>query len=108
MARFIEGTGTNDDPWHLSTPPGGSEYTAYRDEAAEPPALIVQVGSTRLSYHLRAIDDLHAMLKGAGAIAFLLDYTFRGSPASFLLFAAADGALALLTLWALLRQPERH
>jgi hypothetical protein len=44
------------------------------------------------------------MLKGAGAIAFLLDYTFRGSPASFLLFAASDGALALLTLWALLRR----
>jgi hypothetical protein len=42
------------------------------------------------------------LLKGAGAIAFLLDYTFRGSPSSFLLFAASDGALALLTLWALL------
>jgi hypothetical protein len=41
-------------------------------------------------------------LKGAGALAFLLDYFFRGSPSSFLLFAASDGALALLTLWALL------
>ena len=40
-------------------------------------------------------------LKGAGAIAFLADYSFRGSPASFLLFAASDGALALLTLAAL-------
>lgn len=40
-------------------------------------------------------------LKGAGAIAFLADYHFRGSPASFLLFAASDGALALLTLAAL-------
>ena len=37
-------------------------------------------------------------LKGAGAVAFLLDYYFRGSPASFLLFAASDGTLALLTL----------
>jgi hypothetical protein len=44
------------------------------------------------------------MLKGAGAGAFLLDYFFRGSPSSFLLFAASDGALALLTLWALLRR----
>ena len=44
------------------------------------------------------------LLKGAGAAAFLLDYLFRGSPSSFLLFAASDGALALLTLWALLRQ----
>ena len=42
------------------------------------------------------------LLKGAGAIAFVLDYYFRGSPRSFLLFAASDGALALLTLWALL------
>ena len=44
------------------------------------------------------------LLKGGGALAFLLDYAFRGSPASFLLFAASDGALALLTLWALLRE----
>jgi hypothetical protein len=40
-------------------------------------------------------------LKGAGAIAFLLDYIVRHSPASFLLFALSDGLLALLTLWAL-------
>jgi hypothetical protein len=42
------------------------------------------------------------LLKGAGALLFVLDYTFRGSPPSFLLFAASDGTLALLTLWALL------
>ena len=42
------------------------------------------------------------LLKGAGAATFLMDYAFRGSPRSFLLFAASDGALALLTLWALL------
>ena len=41
------------------------------------------------------------MLKGAGALAFVLDRLFRGSPASFLIFAASDGALALITLWAL-------
>jgi hypothetical protein len=46
------------------------------------------------------------LLKGAGAIAFLADYWFRGSPSSFLLFAASDGALALLTLWALLVDDE--
>ena len=40
-------------------------------------------------------------LKGAGAVAFLTDYYFSGSPASFLLFAASDGALAVLTLAAL-------
>jgi len=41
------------------------------------------------------------LLKGAGAAAFLLDYLVRHSPASFLLFAASDGVLALLTLAAL-------
>ncbi len=41
-------------------------------------------------------------LKGAGAAAFLLDYVIRHSPRSFLLFAISDGALALLTLAALL------
>jgi hypothetical protein len=43
-------------------------------------------------------------LKGAGAVAFLADYFIRHSPASFLLFAASDGILALLTLAALLRE----
>ena len=60
------GTGTKDDPWQLTTPPGSSAYTMYRDESADPPALVCQVGSTQLRYHLRAIDDLHAMLKAHG------------------------------------------
>ena len=47
------------------------------------------------------------LLKGAGAAAFLLDYFLRGSPPSFLLFAASDGALALLTLLALRARPSR-
>jgi len=42
------------------------------------------------------------ILKGGGALAFVLDYAFRGSPASFLLFAASDGSLAVMTLAALL------
>jgi hypothetical protein len=40
--------------------------TAYRDEAADPPALVVNVGSTELRYHLRCIEDLHAMLTEHG------------------------------------------
>lgn len=60
------GTGTADDPWLLETPSRGSQYHAWRDEAANPPALVVQVGTTRLSYQLRAIDDLAAMLRSAG------------------------------------------
>ena len=62
----IKGMGTADRPWELKTPPGTSDYLAYRDEAAEPPALVVQVGKTQLRYHLRCIDDLHAMLKKSG------------------------------------------
>lgn len=60
------GKGTKDSPWKLKTPPGTSDYEAYRDESADPPALVVQVGKTQLRYHLRAIDDLHAMLKKHG------------------------------------------
>ena len=44
------------------------------------------------------------LLKGAGAAAFLIDYVVNGSPKSFLLFAASDGALALWTLAALSAQ----
>ena len=43
------------------------------------------------------------LLKGAGAMTFILDYLLRGSPASFLLFAASDGALAIATLIVLVR-----
>jgi hypothetical protein len=58
--------GTPSDPWILTTPPGSSEYQAWRDESLDPPALVVQVGKTQLRYHLRAIDDLQAMLAGRG------------------------------------------
>ena len=58
--------GTKEDPWTLRTPPGSSGYTMYRDEADDPPALVCQVGSTTLKYHLQAIDDLHAWLVAQG------------------------------------------
>jgi hypothetical protein len=61
-----EGSGTRDDPWLLTTPPGKSEFSAYRDPESDPPALVVQVGGTQLRYHLRCIDDLHAMLSDHG------------------------------------------
>ena len=60
------GEGTQKSPWRLKTPPGTSAYEMYRDEAADPPTLVCQVGKTQLRYHLRAIDDLHAMLKKHG------------------------------------------
>ena len=66
MSGHPNGSGTKDDPWQLTTPPGSSAYTMYREEEADPPALVCQVGSTQLRYQLRAIDDLHAMLKAHG------------------------------------------
>lgn len=62
MSDHIEGDGTPDDPWILTTPPGRSEFDAWRDESLDPPALVVRVGATKLSYQLRCIEDLHAML----------------------------------------------
>jgi hypothetical protein len=58
--------GSKGDPWQLTTPPGTSAYSMYRDADADPPALVCQVGSTTLKYHLSAIDDLHAWLKSQG------------------------------------------
>jgi hypothetical protein len=58
--------GTRGDPWVLKTPPGSSEYTMFRDEQSDPPALVCQVGSTTLKYHLSAIEDLHAWLSSRG------------------------------------------
>jgi hypothetical protein len=58
--------GTREDPWRLTTPSGGSEYTAYRAPEADPPALVVQVGKTELRYHLRALEDAPAMLREHG------------------------------------------
>ncbi len=55
-------TGTEDDPWALTTAPGTSSYTMYADADGDPPALVCQVGSTTLKYHLRVLDDLHAWL----------------------------------------------
>lgn len=56
------GSGTKEDPWVLSTPPGGSQYQVYREDDA----LVCQVGSTRLSYQVRCIEDLHEMLQAHG------------------------------------------
>jgi hypothetical protein len=63
MNTVTYGSGTPDDPWKLKTPPQSSEFLAWRDETEQPHKLVVQVGTTQLSYQLRCIDDLHAMLK---------------------------------------------
>jgi hypothetical protein len=65
MAK-ANGSGTKQSPWQLTTPSGSSEYQMYRDESLNPPAIVCMVGKTELRYDLRAIDDLHAMLKKHG------------------------------------------
>jgi hypothetical protein len=58
--------GTSANPWTLSTPTGTSEFQVWREPDASPPALVVQVKSTQLRYHLRCVEDLAAMLKAHG------------------------------------------
>jgi hypothetical protein len=60
---MADAAGTKEDPWELRTAPGSSSYTMYRDPDASPPALVCQVGSTTLRYHLSAIEDLHSWLR---------------------------------------------
>jgi hypothetical protein len=62
----VKGSGTKQSPWQLTTPSGSSEYLMYKDETLDPPAIVCLVGKTELRYQLRAIEDLHAMLKKHG------------------------------------------
>lgn len=62
----MNGTGSASDPWLLTTAPGTSEYSMYRDDSVEPAELVCQVGSTKLRYLARAIDDLHVWLQDQG------------------------------------------
>lgn len=41
--------------------------------------------------------------KAVGSLLFVVDHFTQGSPTAFLAFAATDGSLALVTLWALSR-----
>jgi hypothetical protein len=65
-ANKATGDGTKTNPWKLTTPPGSSAFEAWRDESVNPTALVCKVGSTVLSYQLRCIEDLYAMLKKHG------------------------------------------
>ena len=66
MTDAVTGSGTPDDPWVLRTPPGTSEYLMHRDDAADPPELVCQVGSTKLRYLARCVEDVPAMLREHG------------------------------------------
>jgi hypothetical protein len=59
-------SGTKDDPWLLTSAPGTSQYSMYKDDASDPPALVCQVGSTTLKYRAQAIEDLHGWLVEQG------------------------------------------
>ena len=62
----VKGNGTKEKPWLLKTPSGQSEIQAWRDEASDPPTLVIFASSTEVRYQLRVIDDMAAMLKAQG------------------------------------------
>ncbi len=62
----VKGEGTKAKPWELKTPSLSSDIQAYRDETSDPPALVIIASKTEVRYQLRALDDLHAMLKAHG------------------------------------------
>ena len=65
MTRKAE-PGSKEHPWRLKTASGNAEYQMFRDETANPPALVCVVGKTELRYHLRCLTDFHEMLKAHG------------------------------------------
>ena len=56
---------SKENPWHLKTPPGTSEYTMHVDEKDGKRVLVCTVGKTVLLYDIRCIDDLQSMLEAA-------------------------------------------
>lgn len=50
------GAGTRESPWRFAGPTG--ESLAYRDLAADPPALVVEVGKVAYRYHLNHLEDV--------------------------------------------------
>jgi hypothetical protein len=64
MDMITYGSGTKEDPWVLKTPPQSSDYTAWHD--VEAGQLVCMVGTTKLAYEWRCIQDLSEMLKVRG------------------------------------------
>lgn len=62
MTALTDRIGESAAPIALTTAPGTSAYTVHRDGDV----LVCQVGSTKLSYQLRAVDDLDAWLRERG------------------------------------------
>lgn len=63
---YAKKLGTKEKPLKLKTPPNSGDYTMHLEEKDGAEILVCTVGKTILHYQLRAIDDLHAMLKKHG------------------------------------------
>ena len=68
----MSGGGTAEDPWQLTTAPGSSSYTMFRDEESDPPCLVCQVGTTTLRYGSFSLEmggerTLSNLFRGGGA-----------------------------------------
>ena len=62
---------TEDNPWHLKTPPLSSDYTMHMGERDGIEAIVCTVGKTVLYYDARAINDLHQMLLAPWILAIV-------------------------------------
>ena len=75
-------------------------------------ALAVGLGYFAILRNLEAnrwyIWIMGPVLKGGGALLFVLDFLLRDSPPLFLAFAASDGVLAAVTAVALVRSGARN
>ncbi len=75
-------------------------------------ALAVGLGYFAILRNLEAnrwyIWIMGPVLKGGGALLFVLDFLLRDSPPLFLVFAASDGVLAAVTTVALLASAPRR
>ena len=75
-------------------------------------ALAVGLGYFAILRNLEAnrwyIWIMGPVLKGGGALLFVLDFLLRDSPPLFLAFAASDGVLAAVTAVALVRSSARN
>ena len=64
--NYREKIGSKESPLALKTPPQTSEYTMHVEEKDGEEILVCTVGTTKLHYHMRSIEDLHAMLSRHG------------------------------------------
>lgn len=64
--NYKEKIGTKDKPLKLQTPPQTAEYTMHVEEKDGQDVLMCTVGTTKLYYDIRCIEDLHKMLKQYG------------------------------------------